>query len=97
MTTLQAIPEPIIDPTGNICHLTHALLNALGIQTVFTAAVPPSDIGEWDSSTSTLLIRPDTTSEQQTWLIVQLIEFLGVDRYLGAGRCEPVLTIVPAS
>jgi len=94
VTTLHATPEPL-DPTGDICHLTHVLLGALGIQTILTADIPPSDLGRWESTTSTLFMRADTTTEQQTWLIVQLIEFLGVDRQSGAGRCEPVLTVVP--
>lgn len=95
MTTLQATTPDRIDPTGGIHHLSHALIGALGIQVILSADVPPSQIGQWESTTSTLLVRPDTTPEQQTWLVVQLMEFLGVGHHCGSGFTQPVLTLVP--
>lgn len=93
MTTLPATNDSI-DPTGAIYELAHAHMSALGITVIHDPGIPPDDIGVWESSTSTLYIRPDATLKQSTWLIAQLIEYLGADSNMGCGRVEPLLTIV---
>lgn len=97
LTTTSPHPDECAD---GLREVTRRLHHELGVTIVHSDDVPAENVGWWDSTTNTVVIRADTTPEQQVWLLVQvwLLLVLGPS---AAGRTQieplsPRLRLVPA-
>lgn len=90
--TTSTFPGECLDGLEEV---THRLRDALGVTITHTSAVPPDDIGWWESPTNTVIVRADATAEEQVWLLVHIWLLLVVGPDAVNAVTEPMLALVP--
>lgn len=94
---LTALPAPVRDPQQVLIGWAQRVdrLAKYGVVMRFEP-LPSHLLGDWNSTTDTLIIRADAPLEDQVWLMGQLWSHLAIGPHAAAGVRPPsMLSLVP--